>query len=343
MSDEDQAQDVTTEQRVRFLSTPDAYPASVAEVQVKETHMNWVFLAGERVYKLKKPVRYPFLDFSTIDAREADCRAEVRLNRRLAPDVYRGVVPLVRRPDGELALGGAGRPVDWLVQMRRLPEQAMLDSAIARGAVEPRRVGQVADALAGFYLAAEPADVVPERYVAQFAREQAHNRRIVTDPRFDLPRETAEAVLSAVEGVLRDDPDLLADRARLGRIRDGHGDLRPEHVCLSDPPLIIDCLEFSRELRRVDPFDELSFLALECERLGAPWIGNMLIDRCTELLGDAPTPRLLAFYFAYRASLRARLALAHLLEPTPREPGRWEPLAGDYLAIAEEAALTLGR
>jgi aminoglycoside phosphotransferase family enzyme len=133
---------------------------------------------------------------------------------------------------------------------------------------------------------------------------------------------------------------MLEDRVKHGRIVEGHGDLRPEHICLSYPPVIIDCLEFSRAFRLVDPFDELTFLALECERLDAAWIGERLIERCADGLRDQPLPRLLEFYWTYRACLRARLALAHLLEPDPREPWKWVPLANRYLELAQSRVVT---
>jgi aminoglycoside phosphotransferase family enzyme len=333
--------DVSTREKVAFLSAPAAYPQTVCTVEVKETHMSWVFLAGDRAYKLKKPVKYPFLDFSTLAAREADSREEVRLNARLAPDVYLGVVPLTTGADGMLAVDGKGETVDWLVMMRRLPEGRMLDTAIAHGRATQDQIGRVADVLAHFYRSLDPVDVSPADYVGQFAREQAKNRALLEDKRFDLPRAGVAAVLGKVEAVLADEPELLMQRARERRIVDGHGDLRPEHVCLNDPPVIIDCLEFNRAFRLVDPFDELAFLGLECELLGAPWIGGILIDRCAQALSDRPSERLVAFYTAYRACLRARLSLAHLLEPNPRTPEKWLPHAKAYLAIAERASATL--
>ena len=333
--------EIPSGQKVAFLSSPAAYPASVRDVEVRETHMSWVFFAGERAYKLKKPVKYPFLDFSTLPAREADCREEDRLNRRLAPDVYIGVIPLTLGADGGLVLGGKGEPVDWLVMMRRLPASRMMDNAIAQGTVTQDQIGEVAGLLSHFYRGLDPADVSPEEYLGQFAREQEKNRSLLTDERFDLPDTALNAVLSRVEAVLTDEPDLLMSRARDGHIVDGHGDLRPEHVCLSEPPVIIDCLEFNRAFRLVDPFDELAFLGMECERMGLPWIGEILISKCAEQLGGRPSDRLLAFYTAYRACLRARLALAHLLEPDVREPEKWLPLANAYLEIAERSCLTL--
>lgn len=332
---------ISTRAKVDFLSSSRAYAHQVRKIEVKETHMSWVFLAGNRVYKLKKPVHYPFLDFSTLQAREADCREEDRLNRRLAPDVYLGVVPLTIDEKEELAISGDGQTVDWLVVMRRLHEDLLLDKAIAGGTATREQITAVADLLARFYADLESAEVTPEDYVAQFAREQALNRSVLTDGQFDLDGDRINSVLSAIELMLDDEPGLLMERAREGRIVDGHGDLRPEHVCLSDPPVIIDCLEFNRSLRLVDPFDELSFLAMECEHLGAPWIGEILFERCSDALGSRPDKRLIAFYTAYRAALRARLSAAHLLEEEIREPEKWVPQARAYLAIAERACLTL--
>ncbi len=328
--------EVPLRDKVAFLASPDAHAG--AEVETRETHMSWVFLAGERAYKLKKPVTYNYLDFSTLAAREADCRTELRLNRRLAPWVYLEVAPLTVRPDGGLEIGGEGAVADWLVVMARVPEDAMLDRAIERGDVTRRDIDAVAGLLASFYRSAEPADVTPDDHVSQFVREHEANRAMLTDPRFDLPHGTRDAALDAVAALLDAEPGPLAERARAGRIVDGHGDLRPEHVCLSDPPTIIDCLEFNRPLRLVDPFDELAFLGMECARLGADWIGPALIADCAAALDDRPSDRLIAFYTVYRACVRARLALAHLTEDEVRESDKWEPRARAYLALAADAA-----
>ena len=335
---------VSTVEKVAFLGTPAAYPYRPHRVDVKETHMSWVFIAGDRVYKLKKPVRYPFLDFRTLAAREANCREEVRLNRRLAPNVYVGVVPLAKSQDGRLVLAGRGEVVDWLVEMRRLPEELMLDSVILGHTIErdcgDRRIDAVADLLIAFYRTTPPADLSPLSYVQQFAREHAVTEAVLSDPRFELDRARLGYALDHVRRGLKEDAAILGDRVKQGRVVEGHGDLRPEHICLCDPPVIIDCLEFSRAFRLVDPFDELTFLALECERFDAAWIGERLIERCADGLRDQPVPRLLEFYWTYRACLRARLALAHLLEPDPREPWKWVPLANRYLELAQSRAVT---
>lgn len=333
---------VSTDDKVKFLASRHAYGGlSARDPIVVETHLSWVFLTSTRVYKLKKPLHYPFLDFRTVEARERNCRQEVRLNRRLAPEVYLGVVALRMKEDGTLALGGeSGKVADWLVEMRRLPERRMLDHAIAEDTVARSDIETVATLLIDFYRRQPSAELAPDDYVEQFRREHAISEAVLRNPAFDLDQARLDRALGAVRQGLGEDLALLQARVREGRIVEGHGDLRPEHVCLTEPPVIYDCLEFKRALRLVDPFDELAFLSLECERLGAGWIGRLLTDLCAEGLADRPSARLVSFYWAYRACLRARLALAHLLEPNPRHPEKWLPMARDYLALADRCTIT---
>ncbi|MBI4183642.1 MAG: hypothetical protein HY521_06570 [Proteobacteria bacterium] len=328
--------------KVAFLKRRDTY-AEVAEgVEVVETHMSWVFLVGERVYKLKKPVRTGFLDFSTPAARRRNCEAEVRLNRRLAPGVYLGVVPLTRAADGGLALGGEGPAVDWLVRMRRLPRERMLDEAIRRRRLGEAELCALAGALAAFYRAAPRVAVTPVAYRARFKAGIGANRRALATPAYGLPaalvRETAERQLR----FLAERGGLLEVRAREGRIVEGHGDLRPEHVCLTEPPLIIDRLEFRRDFRLLDPAEELAFLAMECEALGAAVVGRVLFATYTERLGDAPPAPLIRFYMSHRAALRAKLAAWHLDDRRGgAEAALWRDRAAAYLRLAAGHARAL--
>ncbi len=333
--------EISTQRKVEFLARSDTYREGPATVAIKETHMSWVFLTDGRVYKLKKPVKYPTLDFATLKAREFNCREEIRLNRRLAPDVYLGVVPLTCERDGSLALNGSGRTVDWLVEMRRLPDELMLDRAIAAATASAASITAVADLLADFYRAADPADLSAAAYWDRFIAEHAATRRVLATPSLAYLTAKRRAILDTVEAALQSFRPALQARARSGRIVEGHGDLRPEHVCLTDPPAIIDCLEFNRSLRLIDPLDELAFFSMECRRLGAPWIGTLVFERCARSLGEPVDDRLIALYTAFRACIRARLSLAHLLDPVPRQRQRWQPLADDYLAIAAAAIAAL--
>jgi aminoglycoside phosphotransferase family enzyme len=325
------------EAKLHFLRTQQAYGESAAPPECIETHMSWVFLVGDQVYKLKKPVRFPFLDFSTLKARAFFCREEVRLNRRLAPGVYLGLMALqwsggVFALVPETQLPSAGETVDWLVWMRRLPADRMLKQLIAQGQVATGDIDALVQLLGAFYRAAPVVALSPNDYLARFQYEQAANREVLLRPQFQLP--DAALAIDRLDLALAQGADLLRERASHQRVLDGHGDLRPEHVCLLQPPVVIDCLEFNPQLRQVDPFDELAYLSLECNIAGAPWIGQRLTAGCAAVLDDHPGPALLQLYTAYRAMVRARLAMAHLLDPLPRTPDKWPPLAGRYIAHA---------
>jgi aminoglycoside phosphotransferase family enzyme len=324
--------------KVDFLASPAAYPEHPDRVEARETHMSWVFLTDGSAYKLKKPVVYPYLDFSTLQAREARCRDEVRLNRRLAPDVYLGVARLTRSADGRLAIDGAGDTVDWLVRMRRLPEERTLERLIASGQLTAAHVAQIGTVLARFYRGLAPAEVDAQRYVELLRAQHDANAGLLLRPEFALDGARVAQTVAAIERFFAADRALLEARAAGGHVVEGHGDLRPEHIFVLDAPVIIDCLEFNRALRLVDPFDEIDFLGLECERLGAAWVGARLRSDLEAQLGDRIDERLHRFYVALRACLRARLAAAHLTEPEPREPHKWLQRARDYLAIAQRAA-----
>jgi hypothetical protein len=172
--------------KIAFLSRPDSYGDPARTVSRRETHMSWVFLAGDRVFKLKKPVRFPYLDFSTLARREAACRAELRLNRRLAADVYLSVVPLVWTPRG-LAIGGSGVTVDWLVVMRRLDEALTLERMILDRCLTDRYLDRLLATLAAFYRHAGPVRITPARHFADWERNLNENRRVLFEPRLALP------------------------------------------------------------------------------------------------------------------------------------------------------------
>jgi aminoglycoside phosphotransferase family enzyme len=326
-------QEPSLAEKVAFLGRAEAYSHAVGEVTRKETHMSWVFLAGDRVYKLKKPVRFPYLDFSTLPRREAACRAEFSLNRRLAPDVYVGVMPLIASREG-LSLEGNGRTADWLVVMRRLDERWALEQIMREGRLETPQLDRLIAKLVQFYCHARPVLLSPAVQLATWPSNLGLNRHVLLNPRFDLPTWLIRRIDRALQRFIVERRDVLEARVRHRRIVDGHGDLRPEHIWIDHQVRVIDCLEFNARLRAVDRLDEIAFLTLECERLGAAWAGQYIRKGIEQGLHEASPPGLFHFYRAYRATLRARLAIAHLLEPQPRTPERWPRVARTYLDIA---------
>jgi aminoglycoside phosphotransferase family enzyme len=330
-----------TSQKVEFLSQRTSYPDTPTQVETLETHMSWVFLTDTYVYKLKKPVRTEVLDFSTLEARYRDCQAELRLNRRLAPQVYLDVVPLTVDVTGQLHLSNGGRdddanPVDWLVKMYRLPEDSMLNQAIAQGTVEQTEIQQVAALLARFYQNAEPVPLSPQAYCHRIETDLREVLKELTQPEYHFPETWVKEIMNRQLEVLKTDAPLLGDRVHQHHIVEGHGDLRPQHICLRPEVAIIDCLEFNRSLRILDPVDELAFLGLECERLGAPWIEAVLLATYSDITQDQPPPQLIRFYKAYRACLRAKLAVWHIEEPGQNGHNHWRQLARTYLLLGEK-------
>ncbi len=329
------------------LLDPSVYPDRPREVRVVETHISRVFLTDHFVYKLKKPVQFDFLDFSTLENRERACREELQLNRRMAHDVYLSVVPVTLEPSGEVVLGGHGRVIDWLVQMRRLPADRILDDLIRTRRLAEVDVRRLADRMSDYYVTAQPLIVRPEEFHAALVAHVKGN--------FQTLMKAADVDLSEVRHshtaqlrLLKCRPELFHARALDGRIIDGHGDLRPEHICLTNPPVVFDCVEFSADLRRVDVLDELCFLAMECDLLNADSIGERILAAYLAKSQDRPPPEIIPFYKAYRACVRAKVAglRAEQVSGEARQAqvdlcNRYLKLASRYVRIAGTRPLLL--
>lgn len=320
---------------VAALRDPVSYPDPVTRIETIETHMSWVFLTERHAYKLKKPIRTPVLDYTTLLARRRACWNELVLNRRLAPEVYLGVVPLVRRGD-DVALEQDGEAIDWLVKMQRLPRDTMLDMRIEAGKVADTDIDELAAVLIRFFRTTRRAKLTGPGYHARFAADIADKTTALQQPHYGLDVDDVQAVLYGLARWLARHGDRLGARAR--SLVDGHGDLRPEHVCLREPtPIVIDCLEFDRELRRLDPVSELSFLALECRRLGAAWIGERLLSHYADMTDDEAPEPLICFYQSHHALVRATIAVWHLDDDAMvDDPERWRERGRWYLQTARE-------
>jgi aminoglycoside phosphotransferase family enzyme len=330
--------DPDLEAKVAFLRQPQAYGDEAAEVDAVETALSWVFLTGQFAYKLKKPIRHDFLDFGSPEARRHYCEEEVRLNGRLAPEVYLGAVPVTETAGGALAVDGGGVPVDWLVKMRRLPADRMLDRAIRTGGVKTRELRIVAGLLVQFFRASMPVAVPPADYRRRLADAVTTSRRTLAIPSSGLPVRSVERTTATLRKFVMGQASLFDKRVRRGRIRDGHGDLRAEHVFLGPKAAVIDCLEYDRESRMLDSADELSLLAVECEILGSPGAGKVILESCCGRLGDAPQPELIAFYKARRAMICARSAILRTDDAHGGDPLYWRGQAETYLALAARYA-----
>ncbi|MFG0320630.1 MAG: AAA family ATPase [Planctomycetota bacterium JB042] len=294
----------------RALRSPSAYPGVVDSVEVIETHISHVYLAGDRVYKVKKPLRLPFLDASTLDRRRELCDQEVRLNRRWAGDVYRGVVEIRAGAGGEVRVGGGdGEVVEVAVEMDRLPGDRMLDRRLERGDVDHEVIDRVVESLVRFHAGAATGPEVdahgrPDAVAATVAGN--------LDEWIDaggVPAPIARHLRAWIERTLRELRPLMQRRVAEGRIREGHGDLHAGNVCLLDESVVAyDCIEFEPAFRCIDVAAEVAFLAMDLASRGFAGFADALARRYAERAEDAELRSLLPLYQVHYAIVRAKVA-----------------------------------
>jgi aminoglycoside phosphotransferase family enzyme/predicted kinase len=326
---------------IEAMRRPDFYPDHPAEVEFKQTHMSWVFLAGGEVYKVKKPVTYAFADAATLKSRYFLCCEEVRLNRRLAPGTYLGVVPIVERGT-RLALADYAevhnpKVREYAVRMRRLPDDRMLDHLLRIGQVSLDTIVKIAHRLAKFHCTASIANAAHYGSAAAIRRTVLGNlgecraavEATVGERGFDPIHDYLSGFISAHR-------DLLDDRVRQGRVREGHGDLRCEHVCLTDEIDIFDCVEFDEELRYGDVASDLAFLAMDLDAFGAPHLADELIRAYSKETEDRDLATLSTFYKCHRACIRGKVDYLKNLKPEvpPEEQERARERARAKFSLA---------
>jgi aminoglycoside phosphotransferase family enzyme/predicted kinase len=319
---------------IEALSDPAAYPFPAEGVEVRHTHSSVVFLAGRYAYKVKKPVALGFLDFTSLEKRRHFCEEEVRLNRRLAPTVYLGVVPVARTPAG-VRVEGPGEVIDWAVKMERLPEGATLQQRLRRGEVGAELLAALARKVAAFHAAAEGGEQVSAfgrfEVVARNAREnfdQAAPQAGTT-----LSRSVLDRLRALTEETLERLRPLIESRAQRGVPRDTHGDLHLDHVYLfpekSSPAdlVIIDCIEFNERFRFADPVADMAFLVMDLLFHGRKDLAGAFTDAYFQAAADPEGRGLLPFYTAYRAAVRGKVEGFELAEKEVPDEERAAALA----------------
>lgn len=280
-------------------------------VELEETHVSWVFLHADEVYKVKKPVDLGFLDFSTPDKRRQACEDEVRLNRRLAPDVYLGVVPVTRDESGRHGIEGEGETVDWAVHMRRLPRERRADVLLDQGRLKPENLERVARHLADFHRRAR-ADEETARYgtveavLFNVVENFQQTRSTLCD---HLAPEEAREIQRWQTHFLEQEKERFGERIHSGKVRDGHGDLRLEHVYLEETQVtIIDCIEFNERFRFADVAADVAFLSMDLSWHGRVDYAERFLATYARAAGDFDLYPLIDFYESYRAYVRGKVS-----------------------------------
>lgn len=304
---------------VRGLLDPAAYPAPPAFVGLRQTHISYVFLADDFVYKIKKPVDFGFVDQTDAKIREQFCHAELRLNRRLAPDVYLDVVSVVRTEDGNFAidpgLGVSATEIEWAVKMRRLPDDRTLDRLIDGGALSSELIENIVRRLITFHEAAEVVVNDPTFAGEVAEREWWHREYKEAEPFIGdtWQPESATRLRDFIERTIERDGALFDERLELRRVVEGHGDLQAKHIYaiddFGDDLAIVDCIEFSDwfHFRYLDVGYDIAFLAMDLEALGRPDLGDELVGRYIVAANDETMGPLQPFHRALRAFVRGKV------------------------------------
>jgi len=300
----------------KALLNPGIYPDRPRKIGFIETHISLVFLTGNHAYKIKKPVNFGFLDFTSLEKRKHFCEQEVKLNRRLAEDLYLGVVSITQQ-QGRLTLEGPGETVEHAVKMKQIAEDHLLDRLLVKKRVTPTMIEAVAAKLVNFYATAETND-----RIRSFARPERVKQD--TDENFDqtekyVGQTLSPAVFSEVKRKTNDffraEEELFYSRIASHRIRDCHGDLRLEHIFWAEDIAIIDCIEFNERFRYTDVAADIGFLAMDLDYHEREDLSEHLIRSYVEQSGDEEIGRILDFYKCYRAYVRGKVESFRLDDP----------------------------
>lgn len=338
---------------IEALSRPEAYSHAVESVEVHQTHISVVFLAGPFAYKIKKPVNLGFLDFSTLEKRKYFCEEEVRLNRRLAAEVYLGVVPITSEPERHrgacisLRTSPSADIVEWAVQMKRLPARATLEQHLLNGEVTEDQIRSVAQRIAAFHQQAESGPRISDFGKFDVVAQNARENFVQAEPLVGaaVSPTVFERVKALTETHLVCHQALIEKRAAESRPRDTHGDLHLDHVYFfpeATPPndlLMIDCIEFNDRFRYADPVADMAFLAMDLAFHGRRDLARVFSETYFQASGDAEGRQLLPFYTAYRAVVRAKVEGMELgeveIELAEREAAAARARAHWLLALGE--------
>ncbi|MGQ9653066.1 MAG: phosphotransferase [Thermodesulfobacteriota bacterium] len=325
---------------IEDLLEPISMPERTSTVRLIQTHISLIFVTDEFVYKVKKPVDFGFLDFTTLEKRRYYCEREVALNSRLSSGVYLGVVPITH--DGRrYRIGGRGdEALEYAVKMRKIPEEMLMKALLLGGALEEGQLRSIAAVLARFHLEAENSPEIdrfgePESFRVNtdenFAQTEAYVGKTIEQRQLDALRRWTDRFYDS-------NRELFLERVSSKRIRDCHGDLHMEHICLTDPIIIFDCIEFNDRFRYSDTLSDIAFLLMDLEFHGARDMARSLWGHYQGLAGEGGQESLLRFYKVYRAFVRGKVNSFQLDDAriSPREKQEAVRRARDYFRLAVE-------
>ena len=302
--------DITLPPYIQFLQQNSSYPHACDDVNLVQTHISFVLLAGEYVYKWKKPVDFGFLNFSTLEKRKYYCEQELLLNRRLCPDLYEELVNVTKDGAG-FCLNGSGEVVEYGIRMARMPEKQMMGQVMARGELTKVHLDTIIDQLVPFYEAAAGDGEIREFGKATSVAVNVLENFEQTEGFVDqgaISRAQFDVIVNYSKDFLSDE-ELFQARLDTGKIRDCHGDMHSANICLSEPTYIFDCIEFNRRFRYTDVAADVAFLAMDLDFHGESELSNYFIEQFVSKSEDPELMKMLNFYKCYRSYVRAKIAL----------------------------------
>ena len=338
---------IPTDRIIRELSRPAAYHHPVDRIEVIQTHISIIFLAGDLVYKVKKPVDFGFLDFTTLEKRQHFCQEELRLNRRLSPDIYIGVASVLDGPEGLYIPenGESEAAVEYAVVMVRLDESRILSNMLPKGMVKPVDMEAIARRIADFHHKAETsADIIDKGGTSTVAFNTEEDfQQIEPYISSTLSGRTFERIADFTRTFLEVNQDLFASREADGWIRDGHGDLHTQHIYMADGIQIFDCIEFNDRFRYGDVLVDAAFLKMDIERLGFKDLADRFSGFYLTLMKQHEQARLFNFYACYRAVVRGKVEGFRSSDPDikPQAAGSARENARTFFRLGEKYARTL--
>jgi hypothetical protein len=321
----------------KALLNPGIYPDRPKEVRFLETHISLLFLTGNHVYKVKKPVDFGFLDFTSLQKRKYFCEQEVKLNRRLAPDLYLGVVEIKNEQD-QISLGGKGEIVEYAVKMKQITEERLMNQLLRTNQVTAPMMEFLSETLVHFYATAETSDVIKSFVKPERVKQD-------TDENFDQTEKYRDVTISGEQyaeirhrtnDFFKRHEDLFHKRIASDRIRDCHGDLRLEHIFWGETLSIFDCIEFNERFRYTDVAADIGFLAMDLDYHEREDLSDRLIDAYVKRSGDGGLREMLDFYKCYRAYVRGKVESFRLDDPNiaEKEEGEARKRARKYFDLS---------
>ncbi len=323
---------------VEALLEPKVYPHACHQVELVQTQMSFVFLTGDYVYKVKKPVNLGYLDYTSLEKRRFFAYQELKLNRRLCPQVYLEVVPVVQSGD-EIQLEGRGEIIEYAVKMKQLPQERMMDVLLGKNQVSEEMVRQVAEKLVEFHQRADTSEQISSYGSVDIIGANTEENFAQTEKYLgtSISPEQYRTIKAYTDGFIHHNTSLFDKRICQGRIRDCHGDLHAAHICFSDGICIYDCIEFNDRFRYGDVASEIAFLAMDIDYHQHPLLSGRFVDAYVERSQDQELLKLVDFYKCYRAYVRGKVESFKLDDPhiSAEEKTRVLARARRYFELAE--------